>query len=323
MATEDPAWGGFLQATLLAVLEAADEGIVVFDVDGRCRMIGRRAGEIFGIEPAANVGKTRAEVLAAFARACDEPDDFIALCGAGNDTKALPPVAEMEIRRPRPRTVVCKSFPIARETRRLGRILLFSDVTRERSSERSARQLQARIVELTAFDALTGLLNQRRFREDLDREHGRSTRAWDSYAVMRMDVDRMGFINDEFGRPVGDQVLERVATRLKSCLREYDVLARLEADEFAVLLPGADEVAARAVAARIFRNLQVEELQLDSVRRVTLSIGCAVWVPPSGESTEDILRRAGVALIEAREEGGSQIHVDPSPTVDPSPLPRF
>ena len=322
MAAEDTAWGGFLQATLLAMLEAANEGLVVFDVDGRCRMIGRRAGEIFGIEPAANVGKMRQEVLGAFARACEDPQRFLGMAG-GDDTAVVSPVLEVEVRRPRPRTVVCKTSPMVRDGRRLGRILIFDDVTRERTAERTARQLQSRIVELTAFDALTGLLNHRRFREDLDREHGRSTRAWDSYAILRMDVDRMGIINDEFGRPVGDQVLERVATRLKACLRDYDVLARLEADEFGVLLPGADEVAARAVAARVFRNLQVEELKLDELRRVTLSIGCAVWVPPSGESTEDILRRARHALDEAREEGGSQIHVDPPPTDEPPPLPRF
>ncbi len=49
MPGDDPEWGAFLQATALTVLESADEGLVVFDSDGRCRMIGRRAGEIFGI----------------------------------------------------------------------------------------------------------------------------------------------------------------------------------------------------------------------------------------------------------------------------------
>ena len=115
MAKEDPEWGGFLQATFLAVLESADEGLVVFDGDGRCRMIGRRAGEIFGLEPAAYVGRLRDEVLAAFAQACEEPD--VLLGGRRAERARSPgpaPVVEVDVRRPRPRTVLCKGVRVHR-----------------------------------------------------------------------------------------------------------------------------------------------------------------------------------------------------------------
>jgi diguanylate cyclase (GGDEF)-like protein len=313
MPKEDPEWGGFLQATFLSVLESADEGLVVFDGEGRCRMIGRRAGEIFGLEPAAYVGRLRDEVLAAFAQACEEPDVMFGVIAPNAPVGAPSPIVEVDVRRPRPRTVLCKGVRVHRAAKPPGWLLLFTDVTRERAAERQGKQLQARIVELTAYDALTGLLNLRRFREEIEREHGRSTRAWDSYAIMRLDIDGMTAINDEFGRPVGDQILERMAARLKSCLREYDVLARLEGDEFGVLLPGADELAARAVAKRMFHNLAVEELALDSARRVTVSMGCALWVPPSGESATHIYQRAGNALTDARSWGTGQLQVDPQP----------
>jgi diguanylate cyclase (GGDEF)-like protein len=309
MPREDPEWGGFLQATFLAVLESADEGLVVFDGDGRCRMIGRRAGEIFGIEPAAFVGRMRDDVLRAFAQACEEPDALFDIVSPDAQLGTTA-VVEVDVRRPRPRTVVCKGVRVFREGRPPGWLILVSDVTRERSAERQNKQLQARIVELTAYDSLTGLLNLRRFREELEREHGRSTRAWDSYAILRLDVDGMGAINDDFGRPVGDKMLERIAARLKSCLREYDVLARLEGDEFGVLLPGADELAARAVARRMAAVLDVEEMSLDPERRVTVSIGCALWVPPSGESAIHILQRAGMAVVEAQSEGPGNLYID-------------
>jgi diguanylate cyclase (GGDEF)-like protein len=311
MAKEDPEWGGFLQATFLAVLESADEGLVVFDGDGRCRMIGRRAGEIFGLEPAAYVGRLRDEVLAAFAQACEEPDTLLEIVSQRAPLAGPGAVVEVDVRRPRPRTVMCKAVPVQRIGRPPGWLILFTDVTRERAAERQGKQLQARIVELTAYDALTGLLNLRRFREEIEREHGRSTRAWDSYAILRLDVDGMGAINDEFGRPVGDQILERIAARLKSCLREYDVLARLEGDEFGALLPGADELAARAVAKRMFQTLTVAELSLDASRHVTVSMGCALWVPPSGESATHIYQRAGTAIGEAKSWGVGQLHIDP------------
>jgi diguanylate cyclase (GGDEF)-like protein len=310
MAGEDPEWSHFLQAAFLAVLESADEGLIVFDGEGRCRMIGRRAGEMFGVEPAAYVGKIRGEVLQAFAQACEEPEAFLQAVAADAPLGVPASVADVDVRRPRPRTVLCKGLPISREGRAPGRVVFVRDVTRERAAERSARQLQTRIAELTPFDTITGLLNQRRFREELDREHGRSTRAWDSYAVLRLDVDGMGDINDELGVPVGDGVLEQIAARLKKCLREYDIVARLEDDEFAVLLPGADALAARTVGERVTKAMSDQGFQPGGQQKVTLSIGGALWRPPSGETSEDIVRRAGNALREARRQGGGKIHVE-------------
>jgi diguanylate cyclase (GGDEF)-like protein len=309
MSPDDLEWSQFLQAALLAVLESADEGIIVFDCDGRCRMIARRAGEMFGVEPVAYVGKLRAEVLAAFARACEEPDGFLSAAAADGPLGAPRVVIDVDVRRPRPRTVLCKGVPISRDGRPPGRILFVRDVTRERAAERANKQLQARIAELTPFDSLTGLLNDRRFREELEREHGRSTRAWDSYAVLRLDVDGMGALNEEFGFPVGDSLLEKVAARLKSCLRDYDVLARLQDDEFGLLLPGADAIAARAVGEKIARAME-EGAFLGSDRRVTLSIGGSLWVPPSSETPADVFRHAGIAGHHARQRGGGAVHVE-------------
>jgi diguanylate cyclase (GGDEF)-like protein len=291
---------------MLAVLEGADEGIVVFDSDGRCRMIGRRAGEMFGVEPAVLVGLPRAEVVAELAKACEEPDAFLHAVGA-LARLGVPSGAEaIDIRRPRPRTVVCTGLPISREGKAPARLILVRDVTRERSAERTSAQLRAQLAELTPFDSLTGLLNARRFREELDREHGRSTRAWDSYAVLRLDVDGMATINEDFGVPVGDRLLEQVASRLKTCLREYDVLSRLEGDEFGVLLPSADDLAARAVVERMAQEIAALEIEPGGVRKVTVSAGAALWMPPSGESADEVLRRAGDLRLEARSRGAGQ-----------------
>jgi diguanylate cyclase (GGDEF)-like protein len=324
----------FLQGALLTMLEASDEGFIVLDEGGRCRMIARRAGEIFGIEPAAYVGKPGVEVLEAFAEACDQPDAFWRAAAAPLGAPAI--AAEVDVRRPLARTVLCRAIALTRaegDGATPGRIVFVRDVTLERAAESSTRQLRSRLRALMPFDVLTGLLNQRRLYEELGREHSRSTRAWDSYALLRVDVDGMNGINGEFGAPSGDQVLEQVARRLETCVREYDVLARLEGDEFGVLLPGADSVAARAVGERMAKAvageafvlsgpsvaapwvsedeglLRLAEPILPAERTVTLSVGGALWMPPSRQSAETIFRRAGEALREARKQGGGRMHL--------------
>jgi diguanylate cyclase (GGDEF)-like protein len=302
-------WNALLEASLLALLEAADEGAVVFDRDARCRMIGRRAGELFGIDPAAHVGKARPDVLKALAKATDEPDAFLHAFGPWDLQEPARVVAELDVTRPKPRRVVWTSFPIMREGNVVGRLVIVRDVTRERSAERAQKQLQARIEQLSPNDVLTGLLNQRRFREELEREHGRSSRAWDSYAILRADVDGMGDLNADFGVPVGDTVLEKVADCLRKSRREYDILARFEEDEFAALLPGADLIAAQAVADRFVESVRTYAFQLGA-RSISICVGGGVWVPPSGERGDDILRRAGVAMFKARAAGKGRVHID-------------
>jgi diguanylate cyclase (GGDEF)-like protein len=315
MAGEDPEWSSFLQAGFLAVLESAEEGLIVFDGDGRCCMIGRRAGELFGVEPSSHVGKQRGEVLEAFSRSCEEPQAFLDAVAAEAPLGVPQSSAEVEVARPRPRVVLCKGVAISRVGRHPGRVVFVRDVTRERAAERHARALQARIAELTPFDTITGLLNQRRFREELEREHLRSTRAWDSYAVVKLDVDGMGTINDEYGVPVGDALLEQIAARLKRCLREYDVLARIEDDEFGVMLPGADAVAAKVVCDRILKAIGAPPFE-GIARKVSMSIGVALWVPPSGETAADIVRRSQAALREARRNGGGKAHIEEQPAAE-------
>jgi diguanylate cyclase (GGDEF)-like protein len=308
--TDDLDWRSLLEGALVAVLEAADEGILVFDRSGKCRMIGRRTADLFGIDPAKLVGKQRDEVLGAVSRACDEPHSFMETVSVDDMNEPASVLGEFDLVQPRPRRVIWTSFPIARQGVTWGRLALVRDVTRERAAERSTRQLQNRLEQLVPIDALTGLPNARRFREELEREHGRSSRAWDSYGIVRVDVDGMQAINDELGVPIGDSVLERVSECLDSCRREYDMVARFEGDEFAAILPGADRVAVEAVASRMVSAIATRDFELADARKVTACAGACVWVPPSGENGEDILRRAGEALEDAKGKGRSGVTIE-------------
>ncbi len=309
MGTDDADWGSFLHAAFLAILDASEEGLVAFDGDGVCRMVGRRAGELFGVEPASLVGMRWQDVLGKLSEACAIPEVFLHATASDAPLGAPKVAADVEVLRPRARVVLCKGAAISRPGKAPGRVLLLRDVTRERNAERSARMLTDRLADVSPYDGLTGAFCARRFLEDLDREHGRSSRAWDSYAVLALDVDALESIGDDLGGLVVDQVLQQTATRLKTCLREYDLLARLEGGTFTALLPGADAVAARAVAERMSKAIS-GDVFVSAARHVTASIGGALWLPPSGEAGGDVLARAREAIVQARSHGIGGVHVE-------------
>src|SRR5207253_2151187 len=99
--------------------------------------------ELFGVEPAALVGRPRVEVLRALSKACEEPDAFLETVGSNDLTEPPRIAAEIDVRRPRPRTLLWTTIPIVRDGVATGRLGLVRDVTRERSAERAHRQLQA------------------------------------------------------------------------------------------------------------------------------------------------------------------------------------
>ena len=93
----------------------------------------------------------------------------------------------------------------------------------------TVRQLHAQLESQAITDALTGLLNRRGFHQALDAALARIERSGKRMAVLYLDLDGFKRINDSLGHDAGDQVLRRVSEQLKTCLRPYDILARMGA----------------------------------------------------------------------------------------------
>ena len=178
-----------------------------------------------------------------------------------------------------------------------GRVWSFRDVTeRER--------IQSRLRYLADHDPLTGLLNRRRFEEELADRVAHAARYDAGGAVLLLDIDNFKDVNDSLGHRTGDAVIRSVADLLRSQVRGTDVLARLGGDELAVLLPHADEAQAKRVAQKL----------LDTVRRhravfrgqwlrLTTSIGVALISHPDAQTSEELMVEADVAVYEAKEAG--------------------
>jgi diguanylate cyclase (GGDEF)-like protein len=136
----------------------------------------------------------------------------------------------------------------------------------------------------------------------------RSRRSGVPLALLFADLDHFKAINDEFGHEIGDMVLRSVASLLVAQLRRIDYVFRYGGEEFTILLPGTDLDEAARTAKRLCHAVQANELGLeDGVRlRVSLSIGVALF-PEHAEDERVLLRRADLAMYQAKQEGRNRV----------------
>ncbi|WP_328465607.1 bifunctional diguanylate cyclase/phosphodiesterase [Actinoplanes sp. NBC_00393] len=150
-------------------------------------------------------------------------------------------------------------------------------------------------------DPLTGLGNRKMFVEYAEEVLAEPART--HTAVILVNLDGFKHVNDHFGHIVGDDLLRAAGERLAVNVRANDTVARLDSDEFAVLLPGLeDEEAALSVAERVLTELH-RPLEVAGVA-VTIRARAGVAVAASGDVLDHVLRRADQALLRAKVEGG-------------------
>jgi len=167
------------------------------------------------------------------------------------------------------------------------------------------KQTQEKLNHLAYHDALTDLPNQVLFKDRLKQAIALSHRNDQMQAVLLLNVDRFKTINDSLGYTAGDRLLQSVAQRLTSCVRESDTVARFGGDEFAILLTQITRAQDAANVARaIKQSLDQAFLFDDQEIFVSSSIGISLY-PPDGRDTAGLLKTAGVALDRAKVQGGN------------------
>lgn len=149
-------------------------------------------------------------------------------------------------------------------------------------------------------DPLTGLLNRRGLNAVL--EYFLATQQ--PFAVLALDIDYFKRVNDTFGHDVGDDVIETVARQLEFGARQSDVICRNGGEEFLMILPATDSETALAIAERVRRRIEVQEL--DRVGNITISIGVAFWAPDM-KTMEYTFKQADEALYEAKNSGRNRV----------------
>jgi diguanylate cyclase (GGDEF)-like protein len=276
-----------------AALDNMSQGLCFFDRNDKLKVVNRRFCEIFSLSPEAvqpgisfidiltlsiaagnHEGKTLDEVIL-------ERDSHI------HEEGSRPFLQELSSGK-----VISISQTITSDG---GWVATYEDVTEQRRAE-------SRIAFMARHDALTSLPNRALFRERIEQAVSHANRG-NGFSVLSVDLDQFKPVNDTLGHPVGDKLLETVAQRLLSCVREVDTVARLGGDEFAIVQCNVHSPEDAGQLARRIVDSISKPFEIDGNR---ITIGCSVGIsvaPGDGTSSEKLLKNADVALYRAKTDG--------------------
>jgi diguanylate cyclase (GGDEF)-like protein/PAS domain S-box-containing protein len=286
-----------------AVLQNVADGIVTAGEEGLIESFNRSARRMFGYHEQEVIGKPLSLIIApghqgefadptpsrwSLLTAKDIPAEPTETVGCRKDGSCFPMEMDMSQMRigERTFTVGCIRDISARKA--------YSDALAHR----------------TLHDDLTGLPNSALFGDRLDQAIATADRCDEPRGVLLLDLDKFQEVNETCGGETGDALLQAVSERLCSAMRDSDTVARLGGDEFAILPSGETDVETAAVIAWKVRDaLEPVFLINDHVLEVRASIGVAFF-PQHGRTTADLLRRAELAMQEAkRSDSGLAVFV--------------
>lgn len=275
-----------LDNTAEGILVVGDEGRIRFANPAITRMLGCQAGELIGSALLDWIEGGDAEEW--------QTSSFYLHWQRREDLRLHDANLRTRDARPVPVALSCSPLPDSEH----GMVLLALDMS-------VVRDLHHQLESLAITDALTGLLNRRGFLQELQAAISRHQRTGQKAALLYLDLDGFKRINDTLGHERGDQVLRQVSVQLKGCLRPYDRLARIGGDEFTVILDSLGSSAeAAAVAQKLVQQVSDQAGEGDlSGLGVSIGIAC---LPTDGDTVEDLLRAADMAMYAAKRGGRRQ-----------------
>ncbi len=169
------------------------------------------------------------------------------------------------------------------------------------------KRLEQELEQAADHDALTGLLNRARLERELDAAIENVERSRSVAVLLVLDLDRIRDINDSLGPGVGDELISGVAAAIAERIRPTDTLARLDGDEFALILSRTDVAGAEVLAEELLTLVREFSLERDGTFvRTTASVGIAP-ITTGADTAQSLLAAADVALNEAKENGRDRV----------------
>ena len=267
---------------------------VSWDENLRCRFANKAFIEFFGLDGANIIGKHVREVLS--------EDTYREIEGYFVQVLQGRPVTyQRTFRRANSecRYIEVRLLPqIGDKGEVLGCFAVTTDITEHKLTEEHIRRM-------AHHDSLTGLPNRLLFNDRLEQAISLAKRDSRQFALLYLDLDRFKAVNDTLGHAAGDALLQAVAARIRSEVRESDTVARIGGDEFAVILPDiAGREEAQTVAGKIIAAL-VPPFRLASqgpVAEIGTSIGIALY-PADGLDADALVKAGDVGMYHAKQAG--------------------
>jgi diguanylate cyclase (GGDEF)-like protein/PAS domain S-box-containing protein len=288
------------------LIEKMSDGVIVVDARNRVVDINPAAYMLLNLSEGHLIGQSAQAVL---------PPQ---LGMTGMNTEATPRHEEFCLNEAKPLWVELLISPLRdRSDTARGQLVVLRDITQRKLDEgalqQAKRSLEAQLVEIKNLqeqlkeqairDALTGLYNRRYLEETLDRELARASRERYPITLVMVDIDDFKRVNDSYGHPVGDLVLQALGKLLYQHTRRSDIACRYGGEEFLLVLPGL--AIERAVRRADEWRTAFETLCIQASGgeiRATFSAGIAVF-PIHGTQALDLIRAADQALYAAKAQG--------------------
>lgn len=172
------------------------------------------------------------------------------------------------------------------------------------------KRLEKELALAAREDFLTGTLNLRTFYDLANQELSRFKRTGEAFSLLVLDLDHFKEINDTLGHEAGDDALKKFVQAVKASLRDQDIFARAGGDEFRLLLPGTPQPGAIQLAERIRSEVGQVKAGPGGSANLSMSAGLCT-IRPHDKSIDDIVRRADVALYQAKAAGRNCVRAHP------------
>lgn len=292
---------------LQSVIDSAADLVIVIDLDYNILLMNRAASLIIGVDV-----DTTSQVGKCFAVFCDADlpcTDRDFPCPVQAVQRTGKPVTL--VHNPYHGNGVNNTFELEVSPLRnkdgvvYGIIEVARDITDRLRIEKELRESQSYFYRLAHHDFLTDLPNRLLFKDRLEQAMLKALRTKEKVAVLFLDLDKFKEVNDALGHDVGDKLLVELAGRLQGLCRQSDTVARLGGDEFVFLLDGIKNQSGAETVARKISAAMEKPVQINANAQqlwVSASIGIAVF-PDDGEDIEDVIRKADIALYQAKKDG--------------------
>lgn len=283
-------------AELQATLESTADGLLVTDLSGRIRTYNQRFVQLWALPQDLMDARDDRAMHACMREQVSEPERYDVRLRELVNAITLSATDQLELRGQQ--IIERATQPLWHRGAPMGRVYAFRDLSERVEANR-------RIEALASTDALTGLPNRTLLTRALTQtaqDLSASGRNSKGFALMLVDLDRFGAINETLGAALADAVLVQVTRRLQGALRQGDLVARVGGDQFALLVHDADPEEAQTAAQRIVKIIS-EPMQIEDLPfTLTCSIGLAIS-PMHGTGVDELQHSAEEAMRLAKASG--------------------